>query len=205
LGRFIGLPVAPFAIVNAPQAGGRIMFASFRFNYDGRDLDPILPEPCVKHLPDVCAGVMMLDVWVTNADRHDANLSVDRMDKPSEMKIFDHDCALFGVDDPAGVDRLTLLRTRLGVTAGPKTKGFRHIFLDAISSSSYFDKWILRIYSTPNTYIDRLCNDAQQYGLTAEQSTAAAEFLKHRRDSLPGLLNRHREEFKGIASWEVAV
>lgn len=205
LGQFIGLPVPPFAITYTDtDQPSRFMFSSLNFNFNGRNLSPVIPENCLSSFPDICAGIIAFDVLIANADRHDENLAVDRMNQPQEISVFDHDCALFGANfgiEPHGTERLKAMNGRLGISAGSVTGGNRHCLLDSVASNDYFEDWAVRIHQITEGFIRRVCNHAQQYGITALESTEAAAFLIQRKWEIAGIMNRRKDEFPGILPW----
>jgi hypothetical protein len=207
IGRFLGLPIPPFAITEPPsETPARYMFSTLHFNYEGRDLRPVLPDNCVSSLPEMCARVIVFDVLIGNADRHDHNLAVDRMDEPRDMKVFDHDCALFGANfgnEPIGIERLSALRGRLGISAGPITGGNRHCLLRSIKSAEHFRTWTDQLWELGGNYLRRICSEAQQYGISQQEATAAADFLEDRSKDVAGILNRHKEEFVAVKPWRM--
>jgi hypothetical protein len=198
----IGLPIPPFAITQSDLVPGKNIFSTLNFNFDGRQLRPVLPEFLVSHLPELCAGVVAFDILVMNADRHDENLAVDNLSQPTAMQVFDHDVALFGWTAGEGIKRLEKLNGRLGITQGAVSQGNRHILLDAITTTKHFRPWTDRIFSIPISYIQTLCRQAIAYGITAAEADAAEKALTVRKSEIAGLITRHRAQFKGITRWE---
>ena len=161
-------------------------------------------EFCVKHLPDLSAGIMMFDVFIANADRHDENLVVDDLNKPKHISVIDHDSALFGMPLPGvkcGVERFASMKNRLGCTGGAKTAGNRHELIDHFTSTKYFARWCDRIYNIPRDFITRVCDSARNHGLKKDQAVAARRFLLDRKDRLKGIVAKHKTAFKGIKKW----
>lgn len=202
LARFIGLPIPCFTITRSEVFANRIIFSTLNVNYDGRDFAPVDSAACVRCLPELCAGVLMLDILIANSDRHDENIVVDSNQKPKLLYIYDHDVALFGYHAKEGAQRLKSMRGRLGISKGARSAGTRHIFLDHFETNKHFGEWIKRIAHIPHGFTERVCNEAINYGLDQVEANAALDFIKERQDSLPGILNRKKNEFKGIAHWE---
>jgi hypothetical protein len=109
LGRFIGLPIAPFAITSSDDFQQKFIFSSISVNYNNRDFSPVIPEHCVQHMLDMCSGLLAFDILIANSDRHDENLVVNNDIHPTEMAIYDHDVALFGSEKGAGLERLSAM------------------------------------------------------------------------------------------------
>jgi hypothetical protein len=205
IGEYVGLPLPPFGVTQpASEFPSKHIFSSMHFNFKGRDLDPIIPENCVTSLPELCAGILVFDVLVCNSDRHKKNLSGDGMDAPRVLRVFDQGNALFGAvtgREPVGVPRLEALKGRLGITGGAVTGGNRHILLDAFSNNAFFGEWADRFWRLQGDFISRICHEAIQYGLSAAEAIAAESFLNERKTKLRYLLNKHKDEFEGIATW----
>lgn len=162
---------------------------------------------CIAELPDLCAGLLMFDLWVANCDRHGGNFSVDFLAKPLQMNIFDHSHALFGYAAGLGEVRRNGLIDRLGIswtTNSPIDSGkHRHCLLDVINTDTHFYKWVDRVQAVPDYFIEEVCQDAQPYGLTAADVSAAISFLKQRRDRLLPIMKAHHAEFTAIKSWSL--
>jgi hypothetical protein len=203
LGRFIGLPIPPYAITRTvgDEFSDRDLVSSLDFNWDGRNLSPVEPDYCVKALPSLCTGIVAFDVLIANADRHDENVAVDRTDSPKDMRVFDHDGALFGNIAGEGINRLNAMEGRLGITGNAPTGGNRHIFIDTVVTNEHFNFWIKRLYEIPEGFIERLCNRAKEFGITQEESSRAERFLASRKREIQGLIVKYRSEFTGIKSW----
>lgn len=119
------------------------------------------------------------------------------------MSIFDHSHALFGKREGECIERMSELRDRLAMSGGSVTEGNRHCLLDVIDTSRFFDDWLKKINGIHDYQIDYACHQAVGLGVNDDEATAAADFLKHRRDNLRGIIKRHRTEFKSIATWEL--
>ncbi len=205
LGRFLRLPVPPVGIVS--QVRGEPLFASLDFNLTGNSLPPVNVVNCVNVFPSLSAGLLLFDIWVANCDRHAGNFSVDFYGTPPQMNIFDHSHALFGYAAGQGEIRLTTLRDRLGIswtTNNPVDSGqHRHCLLDAVSDDDHFDFWLNRIRATPDFYIEEICQDAEPYGLTAQEVSTAIDFLKARRDNMKQIISNNQAEFSAIQTWRL--
>jgi len=203
LGRFIGLPIPPYAVTEVAEGelAGKHLFSSLDFNWDDRDLSPVMPENCLASLSKLCAGVLMFDIFITNADRHDKNLAVDRMDNPKDLRVFDHDVALFGTVPGKAIERMNKLQKSLGITGKPPTGGNEHVFLRTITSNEHFKEWINRIHAIPASFIERICHETKKYGVKTTEAERAAKFLKDRTWELAGVINRWNCEFSSIDKW----
>lgn len=201
IGRALRLPIPAYAMSRADT--GREYFSSLDFNFDRDQLPPVEPDCCWKHLPFLSTGVVMFDVLIANCDRHDENLVVDHVIRPTAMQVFDHDQALLGGGDPSlrGTERLEKLVNSLGISGGTITGGNRHCLLDHIDSNEHFEAWIRRITSLQDWFIDDVCREVQQYGATKAEALAIAGFLKGRRNDFEGLIKRNRDDFRGMTEW----
>ena len=202
IGRFLGLPIPPGAIIplgGDPPAFG---YACLEFALTGEGLPPVDASDCVAKLPDLSTGLVMFDILIANPDRHVQNLAAVLHEQPYEMTIFDHGHALFGHSKDGAIKRLTDLQDRLAITGGSVTKQNRHCLLDGIDDAVYFAKWISRIETLPNHYIDTTCDDLVGDGIISDhERSAIVAFLRRRRDRFPKLLEDHKAEFRGIKQW----
>ena len=199
---YLALPIPPFAITYSPSIPGGTVFSSLNFNFDGRNLRPVLPETCVQNMPDVCAGIVLFDILVANCDRHDENLAVDDLQNPRGIQMFDHDVALFGCEKGGGIKRLNELQSRLGISGGSVSQGNRHVLLDHLTSTEHFGQWIDAIYGVPHSFVERMCKEATRFGITKAEADRATKFLNMRKADLRGIISRHGDEFKGIKTWK---
>jgi hypothetical protein len=198
IGRFLRLPVPPFGIVSS-TTDKNPLFASMRF---AQDRPPgVDPERCVERFPWLCAGVLLLDIFVANEDRHDENLAADSRSNPKQLYVFDHDVALFGWKSGGAIERLGLLRDRLGVSGSPVTRGNRHCFLDLVSNVDHMREWIQRISTIPEWFIDAVCREAVGTGVSAKEAAAGADFLKGRRYQMDSIIRNFQSEFKAVRDW----
>lgn len=204
LGRFIGLPIPPCGIVYAQGYAVKHWFASLNFNLTADDLPPIDPEQCTGDLPDLSTGLILFDIWIANPDRHRKNVSVDLVERPPRMSVFDHSHALFGNANGAGIQRLNDLKDRLGISGGTVTGQNRHCLLEKMATDRFFQKWYDRISAVPNYLIDDVCDGTVDLDMiTAEEAVAAKEFLIYRRNRIRGLVDANRNEFPTINQWSM--
>ncbi|HEY1068704.1 MAG TPA: hypothetical protein VGE52_21455 [Pirellulales bacterium] len=205
IGRFLGLPIPPGAVIHAPSdSQAEYWFASLDFNLSGDSLPAVDLDDCVAQLPDLSTGLLLFDLLVANSDRHDRNFSVDFLaaDGPS-MSVFDHGHALFGQFPGDGIARLTELHDRLAASGGPVTRGTRHCLMDVLPTCRHFGGWLERIDAIPDFFIENCCRAAIGRGATPAEADAAIEFLKHRRNSLRQIIEANRQEFRAIQQWEL--
>lgn len=200
LAQFLRLPIPPFALMreNAHRKG---MFASLRFGRGDQPPPDIRPDACVQRHPDLCAGILMFDIWIANEDRHGRNIFVDNPARPRDIRIYDHDRALFGCFAGYGQKRLKNLRDRLGCSGGSVTGGNVHCFLRRVADRNHLDAWYPRIANTPDWFIEDVCNAVVNLGITREEADSAIDFLKYRRTSLEKIVYENRAEFASIADW----
>ncbi|GAB5444845.1 MAG: hypothetical protein Fues2KO_51940 [Fuerstiella sp.] len=201
LGRFLRLPIPGFTIAYLPT--GDYVFSSLHFNFNrSEQLPPIDASATWGELPILSTGIVLFDVLIANADRHVKNLVADDPSKPRMVEVFDHDQSLFGgYDTLRGSDRLSALMNRLGISAGPVTKGNKHCFIDVMDASLFVDQWLGRIKSIPDWFIKDVCEKAGGYGLTRTEVYDVIEFLRHRRDSMESILEDGLDEFPCLDSW----
>jgi hypothetical protein len=200
IGRFLRLPVPPFAMTRSELADNARLFTSLDFACTRAKLPRIIPEFCVQRLEPLCAGVLAFDILIANEDRHDENLVVDQVMQPREMHVYDHDQALLGGCRLTGLERLVALRDRLGITGSTVTGGNRHVFLDLITRYASLSEWCARIRMIPDWFIESVCAEARAHGLDKKISQEAAFFLKYRRDRIHNLIEGHKDAF-AIGDW----
>jgi hypothetical protein len=201
IGRFLRLPVPPFAITFAHGATNKEpLFSSLDFNFQRAKLPRVIPEKCVEKLPFLCAGVVVFDILIANPDRHDENLLVDRVLKPSRMHVFDHDQALLGGEEGSGIARLDKLRDRLGITGSSITGGTGHVLLPHIRESRHVYQWAKRVKCIPKWFIESVTSEAKSYGLEKSLADRVADFLEYRCSGISRIIDAHRSEFS-VADW----
>jgi hypothetical protein len=193
LARFLRLPVPPVAMAAPPS--GEPCVVSLDFNPAGQPLAPADVNGCLHQFPLLSAGVLLFDIWIANPDRHNGNFHLDLGASPPALHIFDHCQALLGHVHGEALLRMARLRDDLGT---------KSCFLARMTADSHFPLWLDRIRATPDFFIEEICHDSRPFGLTDAECTAAIDFLKTRRDSLPALINSHRAAFKRIATWTLS-
>ena len=203
IGRFLGLPVPPSAVIEAPGAPTPLLFASLDFNLTGNALPPVDTADCFARLPDLSTGLLLFDALVANCDRHRANFAVDQLATPARMNVFDHSHALFGYAAGQGRSRLAELRDRLGMSGGTRTGGNRHCLIEVVSTDAHFGKWLDRISALPDFFIEETCKEPVGQGIAEEEANAAIEFLRYRRDHLRDIIDGGRHEFTAIQQWSL--
>lgn len=203
IGRFLCLPVPPAGIIHSTTASPTDWFATLNFNLTNNSLPPVDAVRCVAELADLSTGLLLFDLLIANCDRHRGNFSVDFLATPPRMNVFDHSHALFGFQAGNGIQRLTELRERLGMSGGAHTRGNRHCLLDIVLTDDHFSKWLDRISALPDFLIDELCHAAVGLGISDSEAAAAADFLKYRRDNLRRIIDQHRTEFRGVKQWSL--
>ncbi len=52
----------------------------------------------------------------------------------------------------------------------------------------------------PDFMVEELCQEAGTLGATASEANVATEFLLYRRDNLHSIIDKHKDEFKGLRS-----
>jgi hypothetical protein len=201
IGRFIRLPIPPYAICCCDDEDATEVFASLWFNYDHRDPLPVRPKSCAEHLPKLVAGLLVFDSFICNADRHHSNIEVDDDVKPKVVRVFDHDVALFGNKHGGGIARLNKLENRMGITDSVITDGMGHCLIDAVTTCDHFGDWIHKLRMIPTDWLQDLCHDAAKHGLTSQEVAFLIPFLQERRHKLPSLFNKHHKIFSSIADW----
>ena len=200
LGAFLKLPIPPFSIT---YYNNKPYFSSLHFDPTDKDRQPpIKPAICAERFAWLCTGIIFFDILVANEDRHDQNLAADSVGDPKALVVYDHDQALFGGGgNLCGVERLTVLRDRLGVTGRAPTGGNECCLLKAIRTVEFFDEWRYRVQDIPEWFIRETCREAVGIGLTRPEANAAADFLVHRRDYLTTIIKNNATSLPLISGW----
>jgi hypothetical protein len=199
LGAFLGLPVPPFAITYFNKTP---YFSQLNFNSNKDELPAVEAEICVKSLPDLCTGILLFDILIANEDRHDENVAVDSITKPTQIMVYDHEQALFGGGgNLIGIPRLDKLRERLGMSGGSVTGGNACCFLHTLNTVQYFGKWRGRIWDIPDWFIGVTCDDAIGLGITQQEANKAKDFLIYRKNNLSRIIKDHAKTIPLFDEW----
>lgn len=200
LGSLIGLPIPPFAMLEKTTAGTResLWFSSLSYLKKGENLPAVNPSMAYANLPEVCAGVIVFDLWIINTDRHDRNLSFDPNTVPKRLNVFDHGHALFGL---FGAARLTRLMDKFTLIEPVESGAFRHCLMDQLSDAGLLRNWINRINMLPQFQIADACSNAATLGLiNRDESRLLLEILLRRRRVLRELLTANLGQFPALTS-----
>lgn len=194
---FLRLPVPPFALMRASNTGERF-FASL--DYGGKDTVPedFLAEPFARHMPRDATGVVLFDILIANSDRHAGNLAVDSPTLPTQFELIDHDYSLFGHRANDGQRRLSSL-----IGTNQLALGGTNEIVRVLATSEYFEEWIQRIESIPDQFIDSICHEALELGISNGESDAATTYLKDRKRRLREVIAANRTQFRAIQHWSL--
>ena len=193
LGLLIGLPVPPGAVLSTGDT--ELAYVSLRFGPKGEAPPPVNPREFVQDNPSTAAGVVAFDCWIGNPDRHEHNLAYVRGEPKIPVTVFDHSHALLGVRAGAAVQRLRK------TVDDPLVAG---ILRQHITSSREFEYWAKRISAVSSQLIRDVCRMVvHPHGITAEECTAAAEFLIRRKDCVLEQLRRSKGRMPNIRQWEL--
>jgi hypothetical protein len=191
IGLLMGLPVPPGIATKTDT--GELAFVSLRFGHHGEKPPPVVAEHVVADNPSAAAGVIVLDCWVANEDRHAGNLAFVR--GLASLHIFDHGHALLGPEAGKGIDRLKRLAQVPVVSA---------CLAPHISRSSDFKEWIERAEAIPENLLrDLVATVTSPAGLTTDEANATISFLIERRGNLEGLLVKAKSQMPKINDWRV--
>ena len=185
IGRFLRLPVVQGVVITGSGDNPKFWFAAIDFSQNEEILPAAIPEECFQDLPELCAGTILFDVLIANGDRSKNNLFLDKSSQPPQLRLFDHEWALLGTTPGQAEGRLTgSLKDRLGIPD--------HCLKSLVSLQSLRNSdWIGRIKSLPNYLVEETCQDAEQYGMTPQETEIVIGFLKKRRDRLSDLLDHY--------------
>lgn len=201
IGQFIRLPIPPFAITNLRDEK---LFSSLDFNFTRAKLPAVIPSKLWDFMPDEATGIIVFDILIANEDRHDTNLVADRISRPKNVFVYDHDQSLFSGYTRSGCDRLEAEKNNLGIIKTfPDGRTQDHCLMEVIDSDIHFKKWTDRISTIPDWFINDICKASKPLGANRDEVKAVAEFIISRRNSILDIIGRHKSEFKSIENWNL--
>ncbi|MEW1952787.1 hypothetical protein [Terrabacter sp. NPDC080008] len=188
LGARIGAPVPPIALITDGSSAGSI---SMGFGEGGRTPPPADASRVAVDDPYLATGIIVLDQWTLNGDRHDENLAyLPRFG----LAAFDFDCALIGPKpQTTAVDSLQ---------KGLMMPLPRHILAEHLPTLQWLWGWISKVRAVSAEDIRRcvyLCFDARL--ITVAERDKLIDFLTLRQRWLGDIMDRGREIFTGIDDW----
>ncbi|GAA2185037.1 hypothetical protein GCM10009785_35200 [Brooklawnia cerclae] len=191
LGLAIGAPVPPGELV-AIGYGATYGYVSVGFGENGQNPPPADLDALVGDRLWEATGIVALDHWVFNGDRHDDNLGY----LPTlGVAAFDHDCALIGPKPPDPLKSLEDHRHKplLG-----------HPIARILPTIEYLEEWLERIKSVRDEEIKRIVGTCQLARLVDRNlAEALVDFIVHRRDYLRILVEAARDDFAVVTQWTI--
>lgn len=185
LGRAIRLPIPP-GIVVKKEDDNTLYHVSLNFSLSGEKLPPADPKLIVGNYPAMASGVILFDLWVSNHDRYEHNLSYD--EDARALQVFDHGRALL-----CGKE----WRKRL---ENPDDRDIidSNCLSGEIREFSWFKHWADRIQALPATYIEDTVNEATRIGLPGEDAKFCIDHLLKRRAGLMEMVTKHKGIFHNL-------
>jgi hypothetical protein len=203
LASFLRLGVPPCALMRKTKRSKRL-FASLQFGSGDAPPRDARPDRCVASLPEVCAGIVVFDILIANSDRHRGNLEVDDENNPTDIYLFDHDRAMFGAHRNHGKSRLRKQLNRLAIAASSAPSDNRHCLIDELTTAVHFGKWIERVSTIPNWFIEEICKDVVGSFISNSLAQCAIDFLKFRKNGVEAIINKNKDQFPQISDWGIA-
>jgi hypothetical protein len=188
----LGLPVPPGVVVRTDER--ELAYVSLRFGKRGENLPPVIAAHVVQDNPVIAAGIVALDCWLINTDRHRANLAYSREGSP--LTIFDHGHALLGDDPTSGSKRLDEYREIpvISYCLGP-----------FLTTAAHFRRWTERIAAIRDDLIEDVVSEVTcGGGLTPDEGSAVRTFLIDRKTRVSALLAQARDQLPKATDWETA-
>lgn len=188
VGMAMGAPVPPGTLVKLGSDWG---YLSLGFGEHGKRPPPAEFDELAVERPWEATGVLVLDQWIANFDRHDGNLAY----MPTlGVAAFDHDQSLFGACPPGeGVESLGgSLHRRVS----------SHELAPHLKTSEHFEPWITRAKSITRPELQRAvwtCVDAEL--LSRLEAEALVDFLQYRQNNIGQFIEDSYSEFTGITAW----
>ena len=201
IGSLLGLPIPPGGIIQPQTDEQGAAWVTLNFSPKSEPLPSADPATVVAAVPDFAAGVIVLDLFIANTDRHSGNLAF--LPSQKRLDMFDHSHALMGVRQGRVYERLEELRTRTGL-GGEVIDGVgsnRHCLLEHVTDAPALLGWAEEAQSLlSDRFLARVCSEvaALDVGATPEEMMRVEEFLVERRQNLKRLLYDHRDEFTAI-------
>jgi hypothetical protein len=180
LAQAVRLPVPAFSVMQNKKESRMISLIRFDANAPALSAAPI---HLWKTHPFLATGITIFDIFVGNPDRHTFNLKVDNLKAPTRVHLFDFDRALFYYLAKGGEQRLKDKKDDSCIEA-------THCLAKVIEDAAGFNEWISRIQDLQPWFIESICEEARQYGITQTESNAAQTFLLHRKFELGALVTK---------------
>lgn len=188
VGMAMGVPVPPGTLVKLGSEWG---FLSLGFGERGKRPPPADFEELADERPWEASGVIVLDQWIANADRHDGNLAYL---SALGMAAFDHDQALFGACRPGtGIDSLGQGRQR---------RVSKHELAPYLKTIEHVPSWIRRAQSITRLELLRIAWTCVDAGLlTRREAESLVDFLEYRQLNIDRFIEESYSEFTGVTAW----
>lgn len=192
LGVRLGLPVPPGWLIALSRT--EVGWCSVGFGDSRHTPPPADMKSLAQRDPWVATGVVVLDWWLANDDRHEENL----VDLPRfGVSVIDHDASLIGhgvyTDHAAAASHLDEMK---GTPARP------HEFAPHLLTAQHFDEWLAKVARLSRAEIRRVvrpCFDANL--VDARLRDALVDFLTARANLLRDYVHRRSEDFARISDW----
>jgi hypothetical protein len=184
LGRAIGLPIPPGFLV---EHDGEVWHVSLNFNLASESLPPVNAATFVAAHPELAAGIIVLDEWVLNGDRHSKNMA--HYEATGKAIIFDHSHAFLG-EGQKGAKRLNEKRHTLGIDD--------HFLRGHVTKAGLFAPWVDRIKALPEVIIREAVRNTETVGVSQELADTCITFLLERREELLDILKKERDKFPKV-------
>ncbi len=207
IAQYLRLPIPAFAITRYDGGRGtvgssQLLFSSIDFNYE-RESPPRPEFDILFNLhPDLCAGILIFDIFVANPDRRRDNIWCDNSARPTRIWIYDHDQALFGGEHD-GCNRITAIQDKLGLGFWSQNGSDFHPFLRHVHTVKLFEKWLGRVHSVPAWFIRSVCEETRKFGASADESRQLYDFLRERRRQIGSVLKVNSDAFPNVSDWEL--
>lgn len=181
LARAIFLPCPPGALI---ENAGADYFCSLNFNLSGQSLPPSPIGVVLANHPALCWGIIMFDVLIMNPDRHNRNLSYDRV--TDRVQIFDHSRAFLP------------LQTTIDAAIAQNSNGLgfqMHCLKNEIATMDGHDFWAARINAIPDYFIEEAVSEICAIGFPSDKKALTIDFLKQRRSNIASIIKNNIASF----------
>lgn len=178
------------------------MFASQSYEGDTTP-DDLNVEALYRNHDELCAAILVFDIFIANCDRHAGNIKVDKASDPTLVRVFDHERSLFYIDKGRGRSRLKECEDRLGVTDGDQSRDEWHCLVEVVKSAQHILTWADRVRDIPDWFLKRVVEDVRKLPLVDSEVEDVLSFLTERQKKINALIWNNRKRFTQVepTSW----
>lgn len=179
------LPCPPGALM---EKGSELYFFCLDFNISGMSLPPVIPSDVISVSPILAWKIILFDILIMNADRHDQNIAHDTTS--NAIQIFDHSHAFTSA---SGDIEANLARKSPALSIG------EHCLAKEITVTDGFENACNVVKAIPDFFIEGVVEEACEVGLPKLHARLCIDILRTRRDGLRSLVRENAGAFPKLA------